>query len=294
MLRDAGFDMDLDGIDSHSLQYQNANNSVRVTDEFMQAVVDDRDWELTARTDRRGRADRAGAGAVPGDRGGRMGVRRSRACSSTPPSTSWHTAPNTGRINGSNPCSEYRAPRQLRLQSRQPQPADLPGRGRDVRRRRVQGRRRGGVHRSGDPRRQCRLPDGVDRRELATLPPARSRLRQSRRAADGPGPALRLGRGPGVGGCPHRAADGPRLRHLGPHGGPHGSLRRVPRERRADDQRAAHAPGGGGQDRRGARALPSCSRPPRSPGTRRSSSASSTACATPRPVSSRRPGPSAC
>ena len=42
-LRDAGFDMDLDGADSHSIQYQNANNSVRVDDEFMQAVVDDAD-----------------------------------------------------------------------------------------------------------------------------------------------------------------------------------------------------------------------------------------------------------
>ena len=47
-LRDAGFDMDLDGKDSHSIQYQNANNSVRVTDEFMQAVVDDNDWALKA------------------------------------------------------------------------------------------------------------------------------------------------------------------------------------------------------------------------------------------------------
>ena len=49
-LRDAGFDMDLDGKDSHSIQYQNANNSVRVTDEFMQAVLDDRDWDLKAVT----------------------------------------------------------------------------------------------------------------------------------------------------------------------------------------------------------------------------------------------------
>src|SRR5712692_7639949 len=53
VLRDAGFDMDLDGKDSHSIQYQNANNSVRVTDEFMQAVVDDADWHLRAVKDGR-------------------------------------------------------------------------------------------------------------------------------------------------------------------------------------------------------------------------------------------------
>src|SRR5438094_1867496 len=53
VLRDAGFDMDLDGKDSHSTQYQNANNSVRVTDEFMQAVVDDADWHLRAVKDGR-------------------------------------------------------------------------------------------------------------------------------------------------------------------------------------------------------------------------------------------------
>src|SRR5207253_5422171 len=49
-LEAAGFDMDLDGKDSHSVQYQNANNSVRVTDEFMQAVLDDADWHLRAIT----------------------------------------------------------------------------------------------------------------------------------------------------------------------------------------------------------------------------------------------------
>src|ERR1700694_1790647 len=52
-LRDAGFDMDLDGKDSHSIQYQNANNSVRVTDEFMQAVLEDGEWHLRAVTDGR-------------------------------------------------------------------------------------------------------------------------------------------------------------------------------------------------------------------------------------------------
>ena len=76
VLRDAGFDMDLDGADSHSTQYQNANNSVRVTDEFMEAVIDGRDWNLTARTD--GSVDPHGAGPrpVPPDRPLRLGVRR--------------------------------------------------------------------------------------------------------------------------------------------------------------------------------------------------------------------------
>ena len=53
-LAEAGFDMDLDGVDSHSIQYQNANDSVRVTDEFMEAVLEDRDW-ISSRG-RRGRS----------------------------------------------------------------------------------------------------------------------------------------------------------------------------------------------------------------------------------------------
>ena len=106
VLRDAGFDMDLDGADSHSTQYQNANNSVRVTDEFMEAVIDGRDWELTARTD--GSVIRT----VPARDLFRQIAHSAWECADPglqydTTINRWHTAPMTGRINGSNPCSEY-------------------------------------------------------------------------------------------------------------------------------------------------------------------------------------------
>ena len=106
VLRDAGFDMDLDGADSHSTQYQNANNSVRVTDEFMEAVIDGRDWNLTARTD--GSVVRT----VPARDLFRQIAHSAWECADPglqydTTINRWHTAPMTGRINGSNPCSEY-------------------------------------------------------------------------------------------------------------------------------------------------------------------------------------------
>ena len=106
VLRDNGFDMDLDGKDSYSIQYQNANNSVRVSDEFMQAVVDDADWHLKAVTSgevlqtikaRELFRQFAKAAWECADPGMQFDTTINR----------WHTASNTGRINGSNPCSEY-------------------------------------------------------------------------------------------------------------------------------------------------------------------------------------------
>ncbi|MGH8909916.1 MAG: hypothetical protein ACRD0K_26325 [Egibacteraceae bacterium] len=99
----AGFDMDLDGRDFASIQYQNANNSVRVTDEFMQAVLADKDFALRSVIS-----------------GGTVKTLRARdlmreisqaAWECADPGmqydttiNEWHTSPNAGRINGSNPC----------------------------------------------------------------------------------------------------------------------------------------------------------------------------------------------
>ena len=106
VLRDAGFDMDLDGRDYASIQYQNANNSVRVTDEFMQAVVDGADWDLVAVTT--GEVIRT----VPARDLMRQISEATWQCADPGMQfdttiNRWHTAASTGRINGSNPCSEY-------------------------------------------------------------------------------------------------------------------------------------------------------------------------------------------
>src|SRR5450631_2231625 len=105
-LRDAGFDMDLDGKDSHSTQYQNANNSVRVTDAFMNAVIDDDDWHLRAITDGRVLKTMKARDLL------RQIAKAAWECADPGMQfdttiNKWHTAPKAGRINGSNPCSEY-------------------------------------------------------------------------------------------------------------------------------------------------------------------------------------------
>lgn len=106
VLADAGFDMDLDGADSFSVQYQNANNSVRLTDEFMEAVIADGEWHLTARTD--GEVVRS----VPARSVLRQIAAASWECADPGVQfdttiNDWNTTPNAGRIEASNPCSEH-------------------------------------------------------------------------------------------------------------------------------------------------------------------------------------------
>ena len=106
ILRDAGFDVDLGGKDIVSVQYQNANNSVRVSDEFMRAVEDGGDFDLLARR----------TGEVI-SRVGAKGLLRTMAQAAwdcADPGiqydgtiNDWHTCPESGRITASNPCSEY-------------------------------------------------------------------------------------------------------------------------------------------------------------------------------------------
>jgi ribonucleoside-diphosphate reductase alpha chain len=106
-LRDAGFDMSIDGEGFHSIQYQNANNSVRVSDEFMHAVENDEDWHLIARVT----GERIGE-PIPARQLMKEIAEAAWRCADPGVQydttiNAWHTCPVSGRINASNPCSEY-------------------------------------------------------------------------------------------------------------------------------------------------------------------------------------------
>ena len=106
VLRDAGFDMDLGGKDIVSVQYQNANNSVRVSDEFMHAVEEGQGFDLLAR--------RTGEVVERVDARNLLRSMAQAAWDCADPGiqydgtiNDWHTCPESGRITASNPCSEY-------------------------------------------------------------------------------------------------------------------------------------------------------------------------------------------
>jgi ribonucleoside-diphosphate reductase alpha chain len=105
-LRDAGFDMDLGGTDIVSVQYQNANNSVRVSDEFMRAVEEGKEFDLLAR--RTGEVvDRIDARGLLRDMAQAAWECADPGIQYDGTINDWHTNPESGRITASNPCSEY-------------------------------------------------------------------------------------------------------------------------------------------------------------------------------------------
>ena len=248
MLSAAGYDMSLDSPHWASIQYQNANNSVRVTDAFMQAVEAEEDWNLTARTDgavvdtvpaRKLLHDMAEAAWQCADPGVQFDTTIN----------SWHTCPNSGRINASNPCSEY-----MHLDDSACNLASLNL---------MKFRREDGefdveaFQHAVDTVFLAQeiivgyssYPDARDRAQREGLPRARPRLREPRRAAHGARPAVRLGRGPRLCRRDHRAHDRPRLPQVGRDRRPHGPVRRLPAERRSHDRRHRQASRRGRQHR---------------------------------------------
>ena len=285
VLRDAGFDMDLDGADS--LSHPVPERQQLGAGHRRVHAGRDRRRRLgpEGRHRRRDHAHGAGPRPVARDRHGGVGVRRPR------PAVRHHDQHVAHRARHRadqrlEPVLRVHAPRQLGLQPRLDQPAQVP------RRRTARSTSRA----SGTPSRSIFTAQEIlvgradypteSIAETSRLPPARPRLRQPRRHADGARPALRLRRRPGVGGRRDLAHDRPRLRHERPHRQPHGPLRRVRRQRGAHAARAAHAPRRRRRDRRRAGARPSCSPPPRRRGTTPCATARSSAFATARPACS--------
>ena len=248
VLEQAGYDMSLDSPDWASIQYQNANNSVRVTDAFMEAAEAGAEWNLTARTD--------GTVVDTVDARGLLRQIAEAAWQCADPGVqydttinAWHTCPNSGRINASNPCSEYmhlddsacnlaslnlmkfrREDGELDVEAFE-HAVDVVFLAQEI----VVG--------------YSSYPTPEIEREREGLPRARPRLREPRRAADGARPAVRLRRGPRVRGGDHGADDRPRLPQVGRDRRPDGPVRRLPAERGGDARRDREAPRGGRQHR---------------------------------------------
>ena len=251
MLRDAGFDMDLDGV--RQLQHP--------VPERQQLGAGDRRVHA-------GRARRRRLDAVRRHRRlGRSAPCRARELWREIAQAAWECAdpgpavrhddqpvahgPRHGPDQRLEPVQRVHAPRQLGVQPGLDQPAQVPRRATTASTSRASSHTVEVVFTAQEILvGRADYPTEQIGETTRRVPPARPRLRQPRRAADGARPALRLARGSGVGRGDHLADDRPRLRHQRPHGQPDGSVRRVRRERGAHARRAAHAPRRGVRDRR--------------------------------------------
>ena len=310
-LIEAGYPSDFNGEAYATVSGQNANNSVRVTNDFIKAVDEDGDWNLIRRTDGKIHQHRQGARPLAADRRRRLAVRRSgRAVR--------HHDQRVAHLPGERPHQRQQSvlrvhvPRQHGLQSGQPEPAQVRRcRDRRCRYRGLPARGPALDDRARDQRADGAVPEQGDRPAVVRLPHARSRLRQYRHGADDPRPALRLGRGPRL----HqrhdrdhdrRVATRPRPRwraQLGPFpgyaanerahaaGDPQPPPRRLRRAGRASTRGSRSCRCRSIQDHGAGRRW---SRPRTKRGIAPWPAASSTATATPRPRCSRQPARSVC
>ena len=160
-----GFDMSIDGEGFHSIQYQNANNSVRVTREFLDAVERGEEWQTIARVSGRAGRHLRRARADGPDRRGRLALRRSGRPVRHDDQRLAHL-PEHGADQRVQPVLGIHARRRLGLQPRLDQPPEVPARGRHLRRGRLRAHRRRRLPGPGDRRRVLELPDR--RRSRAT------------------------------------------------------------------------------------------------------------------------------
>ena len=291
-LIEAGYDPSFTGEAYASVFFQNANHSVRASDDFMTAVEADSDWttrEVTtgepagtykARTIYRHMAE---AAWICGD----PGIQYDTTIND------WNPVANTDRQYATNPCSEFSFLNDTSCNLASLNLMKFVDADGEFDAEAFRFAARLTITAQEYPGRQRVVPDRADRGEFAPLPSARTGLRQPGRPADEPGPCLRLGPGPHLRRRHHRDHDRRGLSAVS-HGGPRPwrGLQRLCRERGALPARHRQAP----RRRLRARRRPGAGRPhqrgPRPPGTRRSRWARSMATATPRSACSRPPGPS--
>ncbi len=162
-LRDAGFDMSIDGEGFNSIQYQNANNSVRVTDEFMRAVAEDREWRLTSRVTGEPVGEPMPARELMRE------IARGRVALRGPGSAVRHDdqplahLPPLGAHQRVEPVHGVHARGRLGVQPGLAEPDAVPPPRRHARRGVLRARRRRDAARPGDRRRSLQLPDRGDR-----------------------------------------------------------------------------------------------------------------------------------